>query len=517
MINWSGFKIVGSELEYLNDAFKSGWVSGGPYIEKLESELESIFSCPKALTVSNGTAALQLAFQTLGVNQGDHVIVPSFGFQAAGNVLRQLGATPVFCDTNPINWNQSLNNIKAACSQTTVGIVIIHNYGVTAPVDEICQWAKQNGVWVVEDCAEAWFSKHKGRYAGTYGDIATFSMHATKTISCGEGGAVLINDQSLIDRAQLLRSHGLDRTKVHYLHQLPGNNYRLSNLLAAIAYAQLQQRDSIAEKQKENAKLYFNHLRDEALIQIQNQIPGNENFYWAIAINICFEALDIDRDELLHLLKENNIEARPGFYPASALDYNNDAKLIFSSVSDHLSKSIVVLPCSLTLTPSELEYICGTLLKIIDAHRISDINSTRIINTLSLPNPETEIDKFYSNLSEGRVNFRYFDKRDFSIIRSHLTSLLVENKGQIIGYGHLEQEDGIVWLGIAIADDMTGKGLGKIMLYSLLSAGIKLGINRICLRVDLTNYNAIKLYQSFGFLKDEGANDGNSTLMVYEN
>ena len=114
MINWSSFKIIGRELEYLVDAFNSSWVSGGPYVEKLEAELEKIFTGSTALAVSNGTSALQLAFQTLGVKSGDEVIVPSFCFQAASNVLLQLGAKPVFCDIDPLSWNQSIRCIMNA-------------------------------------------------------------------------------------------------------------------------------------------------------------------------------------------------------------------------------------------------------------------------------------------------------------------------------------------------------------------------------------------------------------------
>jgi len=155
MINWSNFKVVGRELECLADAFNSGWVSGGPYVEKLESELERIFPGSTALAVSNGTSALQLAFQTLDLKPGDQVLVPSFCFQSASNVLRQLGAEPVFCDVDPLNWNQTVRSVEKARTSRTVGVVVVHNYGIAAPIAKICDWTKEQGLCLIEDCAEA--------------------------------------------------------------------------------------------------------------------------------------------------------------------------------------------------------------------------------------------------------------------------------------------------------------------------------------------------------------------------
>ena len=251
-IEWSSFSPVGNEAQYLQDAFASGWISAGGYVEKLKSELDRVYAGSRSFAVSNGTSALQLAFQTLGVKPGDQVIVPAFCFQAAGNVLSQLGAIPVFCDVNSMTWNQTVETIRRANTGKVVGIVIVHNYGRAAPSEEIATWAKANGLWVIEDCAEAWFTTYRNRFVGQFGDVATFSMHATKTIASGEGGVVMINDKALTEKVRLLRSHGLDRSKTHYMHELAGNNYRLSNLLCAVAYGQLEQRVLI-ESAKRNA------------------------------------------------------------------------------------------------------------------------------------------------------------------------------------------------------------------------------------------------------------------------
>lgn len=501
MISWSGFKVVGRELECLVDAFKSGWVSGGAYVEKLESELEAVFPGSTALAVSNGTSALQLAFQTLGLKPSDHVIVPSFCFQAAANVLRQLGATPIFCDIDPLTWNQTLETVSTARTSGTVGVVVVHNYGVSAPVAEIGRWAKEHGLWLIEDCAEAWFSQHAGRYVGQFGDVSTFSMHATKTISCGEGGAVLINNPALVDRARLLRSHGLDRRKAQYLHECPGNNYRLSNLLAAIAYAQLESRVVIVQRQVDNAALYRKLLEGHSAISTQLSAAANIDRLWAVAVSVWFDGLTIDRDQLMALLRERGVETRPGFYPASALRYN-DSSVIYSDVADRLHKSVIVLPCSLDLGAAEIQYICETLVQLIDQHR--RVKGYRIFEARTLPNAAQVIATFYRNLKESRSTFRYFDKRDFDVIVNHRSTLLLEANDQIIGYGHLDPEHSEVWLGIGLADDVVGLGWGKLILGELLRVARVLGIENIALKVDKDNHRAIRLYRSFGFrLKKE--------------
>ena len=515
MIRWSNFKVVGRELEYLADAFNSGWVSGGPYVEELESELERIYHGSTALAVSNGTSALQLAFQTLDIRPGDHVVVPSFCFQAASNVLIQLGAKPVFCDVDPLNWNQTVRSIENARTSRTVGVVVVHNYGVAAPVASICDWAKKQGLWLVEDCAEAWFTQHAGRYVGQFGNIATFSMHATKTISCGEGGAILVNDPTIVPKARLLRSHGLDRTKVQYLHECAGNNYRLSNLLAAVGYAQLEQREIIIRKQVELAKIYRDYLEGHWAIETQLSLPQSIDYLWAVAVSIWLDGLTIDRDALLVLLKDRGIETRPGFYSSSRLTYNDDPSAIHSDVADQLHQTIIVLPCSLTLDADEIKFICETLINLVEQHR--RVKEYKILDAQELPNATSLVNHFYSALNAGRKSFRYFDKRSFDVIANHRSTLLLEVDGQIVGYGHLDPEGTIVWLGISIADGSTGQGWGKLLMKKLLRIAKQLDIKTIALKVDRDNLRAIRLYQGFGFQFWHDDKNSQSVDMQFEN
>lgn len=370
VINWASFNPVGSEAEYLADALSSGWVSGGTYVNGLEESIESVFKGARALSVSNGTAALQLALATLDAKTGDEVIVPAFCFQAAANVALQLGLHPVYCDVDMNTWNQSLETVEEAYSDRTVGIVIVHNYGVAAPSKEICEWAAAKGLWVIEDCAEAWFSQIDSEYVGLHGDIATFSMHAAKTIACGEGGIVLINRQDLVDRATLLRSQGLDRSSRHYYHKLPGHNFRLSNLLCAVALAQFEARAEILEAQRQRSDLYLELLADHPNIELQQGLGGNfVDERWACAVRVDFEELRVTRDGAMGILGERGIEVRPGFYSASSLPYTSPEQIVSSKNADYLAENAIVLPTNVSVSEGDVRRVCDELTSLIATNK----------------------------------------------------------------------------------------------------------------------------------------------------
>ena len=369
MINWSGFHPVGDEQDYLMQAFSSGWVSGGAYVADLENALEQEFSACAALAVSNGTAALQLAYQVIGAAAGDEVVVPAFCFQAGANVALQLGLRPRFCDVDPRTWNQSVDTIEHALTDNTAGILVVHNYGRAAPVAEIAEFAESRGLWLIEDCAEAWFSRHRDRYVGQYGQVSTFSMHATKTIAAGEGGVVLVNDPELVDKARLLKSHGLARRDRHYFHLLAGNNYRLSNLLSAVALAQFEQREQILSRQRRHAALYEELLAGHDGLSLQAaESDQSVDELWATGVRIDFDRLSISRDRMIELLADHGIEVRPGFYAASSLDYFSDYIDSRATHADDLAANVLVLPTNANVDEDQVRTVCSAVIEITDSH-----------------------------------------------------------------------------------------------------------------------------------------------------
>ncbi len=511
-IPWSNFKIHGAEEQYLIDALRSGWVSGGSYVDETEKELNRIFPASHCLLVSNGTSALQLALQTLNVRAGDEVIVPGFCFQAATNVLLQLGANPIFCDVDSMAWNQTLDSIRDQVTKNTVGIVVVHNYGRAAAIQEITEWAKARGLWVIEDCAEAWFTKFDSRLVGQFGTLATFSMHATKSVSSGEGGVVLINDRTIIDRAMLLRSHGMNREKNYYFHELPGNNYRLSNLLAAVALAQLEQRKSIEKRQKTNFRLLKKLLSKCTHATLQGSLSLSDDAVWAPGLLVNFKALRINRSQFIGELATRGVEARPGFWPAFALPYVHESVKDTLPVCDRVSRDVIVLPCTLHLDKSKVQYIATCVQEIIHQHLIF----TEEISFLDLKvskNPDFHLGPFIKDLGDDVSFFRYFRNRSFDCVHSHDLSVLLMIGAEHAGYCHLEKDDSRVWLGVAVIEKFRGKGIFHLLMSKALEFAVEAQIQSVHLRVDRINSRAIKSYRGYGFREIDEPSNSKSILM----
>lgn len=513
LISWSSFSVVGEEVAYLLEAIQSKWVSGGEFVEKLEKSLENIYIGSRVFSVTNGTAALQLAYQLMGVKPGDEVIVPGFCFQAASNVLIQLGAVPVFCDVDSKTWNQTLLNIKKSKTGRSVGVVVVHNYGRATEIQEICDWAKENGLWTIEDCAEAWFTKYKTKFVGQYGDVATFSMHATKTIACGEGGILMVNSNVFVDRIRLLRSHGLNRNKTHYLHEIPGNNYRLSNLLCAVAFAQVERHHEILARQKVKNDAYKILFQNHWGVEAQSPIDAASDNLWAYAVKVNTKLLTLTRDEILEELKNNGVEARPGFYPASALSYNVGYIKNQIPVCQSLAKEIIVLPCASNLTENDVATVFSVFDGILTKYRKSNVKIS-ISDLKKFEHPERCISEFLGNLVEGRNSFRYYNTRDIIVASQHVVCLLVEINGVVVGYAHIDLCDKIYWVGIAIADFHRGLGLGSILMSKLIDCAIQRRIPQLDLKVDLENQTAINMYKSNGFYINSGQTNVDSYHMT---
>ena len=498
LISWSSFNLAGDEIAYLLEAIQSKWVSGGEFVEKLEASLENIYIGSRAFSVTNGTSALQLAYQLMGVKPGDEVIVPGFCFQAASNVLIQLGAVPVFCDVDSKTWNQTLQNIKESKTRRSVGVVVVHNYGRATEIQEICDWARENGLWTIEDCAEAWFTKYKTRFVGQYGDVATFSMHATKTIACGEGGVVMVNSNVLVEKIKLLRSHGLNRNKTHYLHEIPGNNYRLSNLLCAVAFAQVERHQEILVRQKAKNDAYKNLFRNHWGVEAQSPISAASDNLWAYAVKVHTELLTLTRDEIIKELKNNGVEARPGFYPASALSYNLDYIKNELNVCQSLAKEIIVLPCASNLTEKDVATVFSVFDRILTEYRKNNLTFL-IIDLKNIEHPEKCISEFLGNLVGGKNYFGYCYTRDKFEASQHVVCFLVKINGTMVGCAHIDLCDEIYWVGIVIADSHRSLGLGSLLMSKLIDCAILRRITQLDIKIDLENQMAINICKNNGF------------------
>lgn len=352
--------LSGSESSYVLSALESTWISGGHYLDRLESSFSAYTGSKYALAVSNGTAALHLAFLALNIQQGDEVLLPGFGFLAAANVLLHMKAVPVFVDIDPSTWCIDTSSILQSISTRTRALVAIHPLGNLCDMDEINAICRKFRIPVVEDAAEGFPSKYHSRVAGSLADISTLSFQATKTITTGEGGMVLTNNTKYKELINLYKSHGLRRIK-HYWHELPGLNYRLTNLQAALGCAQFELLDEIIEKRRNMYSLYSQVLKNAKGITLQTFTQSVDPIVWAVGLSLDFKVYPQGRDKVIKQLKDLGIETRPGFYTPSQLSYFPENELTNSEL---VSKSSLLLPSWPGLSSQQILYICDSLLSL---------------------------------------------------------------------------------------------------------------------------------------------------------
>jgi dTDP-4-amino-4,6-dideoxygalactose transaminase len=239
--------LVGNEWQYLSDSIESGHISGdGPYTRRVEGFLEAELGVPRALLTTSCTHALEMAALLLDLGPGDEVVVPSFAFVSTANAFALRGARIVFCDIRPDTLNLDEDALAEVVGPRTKAVVPLHYAGVGCELDRICALAAEHGAVVVEDNAHGLFGRYRGRLLGTFGELATQSFHETKNFTCGEGGALLVNDERFVDDAEIVREKGTNRRQVFrgmaekYTWRSLGSSYVISDLLAAFLAAQFE-------------------------------------------------------------------------------------------------------------------------------------------------------------------------------------------------------------------------------------------------------------------------------------
>jgi dTDP-4-amino-4,6-dideoxygalactose transaminase len=263
--------LQGRELDYIHETIGVGQVAGDQmFSRRCQKLLQSVLGAPNALVTTSCTHALEMAGMLLDVREGDEVIVPSFTFVSTANAFVLRGAKPVFCDIRADTLNLDETKLEALISPRTKAIVPVHYAGVGCEMDAIMEIANRYGLALIEDNAHGLFGKYKERWLGTFGAMATQSFHETKNITCGEGGALLINDAQYQERAEIIREKGTNRARFFrgqvdkYSWVDVGSSYVMSDVLAAFLYGQLEQWRSIQSKRKTIWQGYDQALGDWA-------------------------------------------------------------------------------------------------------------------------------------------------------------------------------------------------------------------------------------------------------------
>jgi dTDP-4-amino-4,6-dideoxygalactose transaminase len=267
-ISFNRSSLVGKELEYITHAMAIGQIAGDQtYSKKCQELLERELGVMKAMVTTSCTHALEMSALLLDIRPGDEVIVPSFTFVSTANAFALRGARIVFADVRPDTLNIDEKQLERLVSPRTKAVVAVHYAGVACEMDAICGIAEKRGFSVVEDNAHGLFGKFRGRWLGTYGRLATQSFHETKNITCGEGGALLINDARLIERAEIIRDKGTNRNQFFrgqvdkYSWVDIGSSYVMSDVLAAFLYGQLEMWEVIQERRRRIWNYYDDNLR----------------------------------------------------------------------------------------------------------------------------------------------------------------------------------------------------------------------------------------------------------------
>lgn len=352
--------LVGNEKAYVMDCLESTWISSsGAYIDRFEAAFAEFCGARHALTCSNGTTALHLAFVALGVGPGDEVIVPTLTFVATANAVTYCGARAVFADCDPDTWTIDPAVLEAKITPRTKGIVAVHLFGHPADMDPITAIARRHGLFVLEDAAQAHGGEYRGRRTGTIADVATFSFYGNKIISTGEGGMVVTDDDVLADRMRQLKSQGQDPAR-RYWFPIVGYNYRMTNVAAAIGLAQLEKVDWQLDRRREVAAWYRDELRGTAGIGWQAERDWVRHSWWMFSILLGNDGPS--RDGLMAHLDSRGIETRPIPYPLHTLPpYRNPASADGCPVAERIAARGINLPTWGGVTREDVRYVCDSV------------------------------------------------------------------------------------------------------------------------------------------------------------
>ena len=365
--------ILGKELEYVKKAIEENQcISGdGPFTKKCQSLLEKSLAVPKALLTTSCTHALEMSAILLNIGAGDEVILPSFTFVSTANAFILRGAKPVFVDIRKDTLNMDEGELEGLVNERTKAIIVVHYGGVGCEMEDICGIAEKYEIPVLEDNAHGFFGKYREEYLGSFGSLSALSFHETKNFSCGEGGALIINDEKLIERAEVIREKGTNRARFFrgeidkYTWRDIGSSYLPSDILAAFLLGQLEKRDFIQNKRKQIWNFYKDNLSEWALDNKVNLpfVPLDcEQSYHLFYILLPSTGI---RTKLISHLKSKSILSVFHYLPLhlSPMGKKFGYKKGDFPVTKEVSERLLRLPFYNTLSKEELEEVCKAIIE----------------------------------------------------------------------------------------------------------------------------------------------------------
>ncbi|MBV22396.1 MAG: glutamine--scyllo-inositol aminotransferase [Parcubacteria group bacterium] len=344
-----------------NKILKSGYIVQGKYVKNFEKKLQKYLNINNAILVSSGTAALHLALIVLGVKKGDEVIIPSFSYIATANVVEIVGAKPIFIDISLKDYCLDPNKIQKSISSKTKAIMPVHEFGYPAEIKSILKIAKNNNLYLIEDSACGLGSSYNNKKLGTFGNIGCFSFHPRKSITTGEGGLLVTNNNTIANKIRSLRNHGISISNKKYVFDLVGFNYRMTDFQAALGIDQLNYIEKIHNHKKKIAKLYNKFLSHISWVKLPIIEKNKETNFQSYHILL---DKNIKRDKLIKYLYRHKIETNYGAQAIHIQKYfKNKYKFENNSFpnSYYAYKKGLVLPIGLHVTENDVKKIAKKL------------------------------------------------------------------------------------------------------------------------------------------------------------
>ena len=363
--------LVGNEKKYLLKCLSNGFISSsGKFVSDFERKFAKRVNRKFAIAVSNGTAALQLAFESLNIKKNDEVILPSFTIISCILPVIRSGAIPVLVDSDPATWNMNVNQVEKKITSRTKVIIAPHIYGLPIDMDHLLKISKKHNIKIIEDAAEVLGLKYKNKPCGSFGEISTFSFYANKHITTGEGGMIVTNNKKIAERCKSLRNICFN-SKRRFLHHDLGWNYRFTNMQAAIGLAQLEKLNSFVIKKRNIGKIYNKELDKSKIFDTPlDKTHYAKNIYWVYGL-VLKKNSPISLITIIKKLKKYGIETRNFFWPLHQQPILNKMGFFKKTklpISEHLAKNGLYLPSGLSITPLQQKYVINKIKKIILKH-----------------------------------------------------------------------------------------------------------------------------------------------------
>jgi len=357
------------EIKAVNDVLHAERLSLGPQIPAFEKAICDFVGCKHAVAMSSGTSVLHVAWIAAGLQPGDEVITTSFSFIASTNSIVYVGAKPVFVDIDPETWQIDPAKIEAAITPRTKAILPVHVFGQPAQLKPIFEIAKKHNLIVIEDSCEALGAELDGKKVGTLGLCGAFAFYPNKQITTGEGGILVTNNDEVAKIARSLRNQGRGEGATWLSHERLGYNYRMSDINAALGWAQMQRIDYIIKKRDQVAGWYTDRLKNNPNFTLQKILPNVKMSWFVFVVKLADKFTQNQRDRLLAMLTESGIGCNAYFAPIHLQAYyrkafgHHEGEL---PVTERVGQRSFAIPFSTLMTTEQVDCVCNTLNQLIE-------------------------------------------------------------------------------------------------------------------------------------------------------